>query len=632
MKKNFKYALLSAIALVGAVSFSACSSNEEVVDNPNYDSEKNAVKTQFTISLPQNLKSQTRQAYDVVQEGQAITDFRGMSDIVLIPFFNATDRTSRFGDQITLGAGNLLAPSASNDANSIPSGKLLTNSNAVLYKDVTIPVGTSGFLFYGKATGTDGFANGSLTPAGLAGETSGITFTPTPILTAEPVMTKGDALATYVSSIAAAKDASDASITWAGCADPSNASQSWYSAILGQLYTNFISMKAGGSSYVQAAVQDLYSSVYKNTDKVSLAITAAIKNAAYASDASTSGTLTFTDDISGYPANNNMPDGAAALSWSTATPAVASAVASSNFGHQVSSPATPMNIVNMSDIVYPASLYYFVDSSIKTSNSSRKDDYDGTNDWNTILATYTTGTEVSPATRSVAIVNPIQYGVGRLDVKVRKLDATAYYDKKGDVVQIPTGGFQLTGVLIGGQKAVDYKFNPITTTGAKEYTIYDNTINTAGASGSTVSANVTTTQDAGPNYTMALETAPNEKVYVALEFLNTSTEDFQGFDGIVKAGCKFYLIAQLDPSANVEGSVSGVTTTLNMVFKQDYKTTVTFTIGAGSADENGDGESDTPGGFANAYTTIPDLRTPQLELGFSVNLEWQPGIEFDVTL
>ena len=242
-------------------------------------------------------------------------------------------------------------------------------------------------------------------------------------------------------------------------------------------------------------------------------------------------------------------------------------------------------------------------------------------DWDDILDTYTTGTEVSYSTRSVAIEKPIQYGVGRLDVTVNKMNADNYYDRRGDVVAIPTGGFQLTGVLIGGQKAVDYKFEP---TGTDEYTIYDKTINTE----SSASAVVTTTADAGVNYTMALETAKNQKVYVALEFLNTG-DDFQGFDGIVKAGCKFYLIAQLDPAAT-DGSVTN-SHDVDQVFKQDYKTTVTFTIGAGTADGDGDGTSDTPGGLANAYTTIPDLRTPQLELGFSVNLEWKPGIEFTHT-
>ena len=131
-------------------------------------------------------------------------------------------------------------------------------------------------------------------------------------------------------------------------------------------------------------------------------------------------------------------------------------------------------------------------------------------------------------------------------------------------------------------------------------------------------------QDAGINYTLALETAANQSVYVALEFLNTSGTDFRGIDGIVKKNCKFYMVAKLDPSEGADYS-SG---TKDKVFMQDYKTIANFTIGAGSSDPSD--PSTPPGGFANAYTTIPDLRTPELELGFSVNLEWQSGLSFNV--
>ena len=624
MKKNFIYATLSAIALVGAMSLSACSTSEDVEDvNPTFDGE--AVKTQFTISLPFN-NANTRQTGDIVQEGAQngttidLNKFRGISDIVLIPFSNATDRTNRLGENVNLGKDKLLQPVTTNNVNSIPSGNLLASSNAVLYNDVTIPVGTSAFIFYGKALETDDkeFEEGRLTPAGLTGETAGITFTPTPILTTTPDITKGTALATYVSSIAAASSdngtpdntTDDIEYIWAKCANSSNENESWYNAGLGELYTEFTKMKAGASSYVQAAVQDLYKSIYKNTDVVSVAIRTAILNETYVTnktEALTSGTLTFAEGINGYPGNINMPEGAAALEWNAATPKVASAVANANFGDATN--LETMNLVKMKDIVYPAALYYYVDSKIQTSNTSQIGKYDGTNDWTTILGNYT-GASVSTATRSVAIKDPVQYAVGRLDVTVKKMDKTDYYDRNGEKIAIPAAGYQLTGVLIGGQKAVDYKF---TQTGTDEYTIYDKTINSA-------PNYVTASTDATTTYTMALETGATQSVYVALEFLNTG-DDFQGFDGVVKKNCKFYMIAKLDPSATT--GVNKPSEYAGGVFKQDYKTLAGFTFGAGS--------STTPGGFANAYTTVPDLRTPQLELGLSVNLEWKSGIEFDVT-
>ena len=662
MKKYYFYALTGAIALAGAVGLSACSSSEDASEpNPLFDGE--AVKTQFSLSLPWDNSATTRQGYGVVQEGAVIgttTDiskFRGMSNIVLIPYSNATDRANRLGANITLGENKILKPGdVSNSANTIPNGKLLEKSTAVLYNDVTIPVGTAGFLFYGEATAGEGgdFANGKLTAAGLDGESSAITFRPTPILgwsnptTFEinsPTTTIGEALATYVSSIAAASydtegTENDVEFIWAKCANTANSGQSWYNAGLGDMYKTFTSLKPGASSYVQAAVQELYTSILNNTDKVSQAIKAAILNATYASDAEETGTLTFTEAITGYPGNINMPEGAAALDWNYQPvseevetddlnkPKIATAVAGSNYGHTVEAPTTStMNVVDMTNIVYPASLYYFVDSPIKVSNTSRIDDYNGVNNWETILTKYTNGTAVSSATRSVAVTNAIQYAVGRLDVKVNKLDKAHYYDRKGMEVVLPGEGFQLTGVLIGGQKYVDYQFEQ---SGSDEFTIYDKTINTENASGiNNVSQKVTASLDAGPTYTLALQTAVEQNVFVALEFVN-SAEDFQGYDGVVKKGCKFYMIAQLNPTADVDEKVSGVDNTGKRVFKQDFKTIANFTFGAGSLDADGDGESDTPGGFAKAYTTIPDLRTPQLELGLSVDLEWQSGIQFDV--
>ena len=612
MKKNFFYATMSAIALTSAIGFTACSSDDAATDvNPTYDG--NSVKTQFSISFPENVVS-TRMSSATVQDAGTLASFRGMTNIVLIPYSSASDRTTRSGDNITLAANTMIQPTPSTEdpqnANSIPSGKLLENNNAVLFQDVTIPVGTSGFLFYGKATGEDGYANGYLTPSAFTGESSSISFSPKPIVTSV-TKTKGDALATYVTSIAQAKDATDATITWAACAKEANSGQAWYNTGLGQLYTNFTNLKAGASAYVQAVVQDLYSSIKNNTDKVSVAIKNAILNDDYASDAGT-GTLTFTDAISGYPGDNNfMPDGTAVLSW-TESEGKKTATA-------VTNGSTVNNVEDMAKIVYPASLYYFANSGINVSDASQQSEYTKTeNDtWGKVLAKYTNGTSVAVTTRSVAINDPIQYAVGRLDVSVAKLSESKYYDREGKEMTIPDNAFTLNGVLIGGQKSVDYKFEP---NGSTEYVIYDKTIN----GDNSASAVLNKTTAIGPTYTLALETAKNTSVYVALEFVNNSGTDFKGVDGIVKNGCKFYLVAKLDPSESADYS-SG---TKDKVFMQDYKTIANFTIGAGSSDPSD--PSTPPGGFANAYTTIPDLRTPELELGFSVNLEWQSGLSFNV--
>ena len=56
-------------------------------------------------------------------------------------------------------------------------------------------------------------------------------------------------------------------------------------------------------------------------------------------------------------------------------------------------------------------------------------------------------------------------------------------------------------------------------------------------------------------------------------------------------------------------TASEATETGGHVFKQDFTTTAKLTLKD----------------LKTAYNTIPDLRTPQLELGFSVDLTWQNG-------
>ena len=143
MKKYFSYALVGAIALTGAVGFSSCSSSsDEVVgNNPSYNSEQSSVKTQFTISFSKNVAS-TRQSEGIVQ-AKASTPFRGMDNIVLLPFGVAgAVNTDPIGSTLTkLGKAielkNIIYPSQFEDlTNSIPASTLTdeSNSNSVLYK------------------------------------------------------------------------------------------------------------------------------------------------------------------------------------------------------------------------------------------------------------------------------------------------------------------------------------------------------------------------------------------------------------------------------------------------------------------------------------------------------------------
>ena len=644
MKKNYVYALMSAVALAGAVSLSACSTSDDVVDvNPTFDGE--AVKTQFTISFPQNV-AKTRQTAGTVQQTEDIEDFRGMEEIVLYPFAATaaagatpdpiTIASTKLGNRITLS--KLVKPTSADVNNTIPayttSGTGLTeNNNSVLFNDVTIPIGTGSFLFYGKAidntTYTDKFYNGSLissiTSTSTTDEPENITFDLDPTYTATSASAVGVALATYLTSIARAQTTEDTPTLWSGCAEGTG---------LGDLYKNFITLKAGSSLTVQAAVQDLYSSVRNNTDLVSQAIVTAITNSIYVSS-TTGGELTFDSSLDGFPADVNLPDGAALLAYDKETRTFTQKTDGSEIFGTYEVPGSDPVITSSkitsayADYVYPASLYYYCNSGIGTAITSQADEYDDDNDtWGGILSNYTAAQQVKSNTRSVAILDPIQYAVGRLDMTVRGLVTTTdgakriMYDRNGEAYDA-AAGFEVTGVLIGGQKQVGFNFTPQGTT---EKTIYDN-ITKSQSTTLTVKPRTDnsdpTSNQSGVNYTLALETAASTDIYVAVEFLNKGG-DFQGADGVIPAGCKFYLVGKLTPSEGTQPTNPAPATTLNQVFKQDYKTIANFSIAQGTAN------TANTKGLAAAYNTVPDLRTPQLELGLSVDLTWQTGITFDV--
>lgn len=153
-----KYAYMGAIALVGAVGFTACSSEDDLTaqQNPTFDGE--SVKTQFAISIPAAGKTGTRLSQTVVQ-GQDQPDFRGMTNIRLVPFALESGKiegtTTTSIQPIALGA--------------IGNGDLQSNGSYKVYNDVDIPVGVNNFLFYGEAAEAEGstgsLINGALIPS-----------------------------------------------------------------------------------------------------------------------------------------------------------------------------------------------------------------------------------------------------------------------------------------------------------------------------------------------------------------------------------------------------------------------------------------------------------------------------------
>ncbi len=590
MKKMFKYASLSAIAFVGAVSFSACSSSDDVVENnPNYNPETNSVKTEFTISLP-NYVGTTRQTAAVAQVGDNPT-FRGMQNLVLIPYGAAVDNESTplFNKVFTLP----------NFGSSTDSNWDLATQKAKVYKNLDVPLGTKVFMFYGQAAieGTD-FANGKLVaPNSYAGAASTYNFALQPILPTYTFAsdTKGSAICTYLKDIRATTG-----IT---------------SSELQSLLTNF-KPTAASSASVLAAVQDLWDKVrtYSSTDPTGVSnIETSIKGSSNDKATITSDVVAFTDEnLTGYPANLNIPDGAVAIDWSTpATPAI-------------NGPSIGLSVTDLTRYVYPAALYYRANSTIGVSSTAEVSKTYSTSTWETIAGSdkYSWNGTVNAETRSVALHDQIQYAVGRFDLSI-KAAAAALNDNYGKSVTVPAAGFPVSAVIIGGQKNVKYDFTP---SGNVSYSIYDNVMN------GTVAAKVTSETAPDVNHTLVLETATTAKqVNVAVELTNNTGAAFKGKDGTVPAGGKFYLIGTLDLD-KTEEITQPTAGSRSKIFEQDYITKATFTINVGTA-HAGDGAKDTnTTGLGAAYNVVPDLTASQLEVAFSVDLSWTTGLTFNISI
>lgn len=595
--KQFAYLMVIAIISTGVVSCKGKNDPDNGQGNGGYAGE--TVKTQFLISIAENVAGSNRykmSSTDVQNAGDRAS-FRGMDNICLIPF-DADAYASRIGKNITLTA----IPAAA----AATEGKL-NDANSVFYTDVAIPLGTSNFLFYGKAidnnaevaltTDDDKHKFGIVTANNLydvSKEPAEISFDLNSVYTgATPA--KATALASYMTSIA----------NVSGWSTHANAS-------LVELYNTFTTAgdRSGSSFSVQRTVQDLYNTLERfqdtqvSPDAVVTAIMDAITDKATVSGAEQfKRTLELSSDLQDYPAENMLPDGAAVIAWTVGTP--------SSF--QVRNVAYgDMTIGELNKYTYPASLQYFAKSRIKTSVDSKKDFYDGSNNWTTILSKYENDdAKVVNSTKSVAIKDAINYGVGQLITTVKH--AASLKDQKNYDYTV-TNPLLWTGVLVGGQKQVNYEFCQ-TNTSANAYTIYDNALNEAtdvdGVKGVAISNTIST-----PNYTLVFSTKDNtdksDKVYIAIELKNTNA-DFFGKDGqLIPAGGRFYLVGEL----KVDAAYAGAAPANKNIFFKDYQTTVNMTITS----------------LANAYSTIPDLRSEGLELGFSVDLAWQPGIVFDIDL
>lgn len=605
MKKFNKFAYAGALLLAGTMSFTACSSDDEVEDiNPTYDGK--AVKTQFAFSVPMGAK--TSRQTEANTQAQTTPTFLGMQDIKLL---------TQTAADVTAGKVGVVIESLAD----LTNAEITTSSSKKIYNDVEIPVNTTNFLFYGQAKrGTTGtaaeisFAQGVLTPAfpAAGGNVSAINFALQSSLTSSSDLASAQtALAGILSGIALVTG-------WEGHAN----------AALSGLYTKFVTLKAGSGQAILNTMTELKRSLEGITASEATAVRDAII-------AKMNESFTFSGDnvasfktaaaaYATFPTDYNIPEGAVVLGYTE----------DSNTFSYVNNTIGVANKVNVSDICYPAALYYYVNTPLKATDNELKEaewpntpaawaSANGTNQWGGSGYVWTDA--VRPATRTIALTKNINYGVGRFDTQIKC--GAAFLDDNAvaiagltaaNSIPVPAEGFPVSAILVGGQPDnVASDMCPVkegaSTKDAFNQTIYDKY---AASEGIVAKYNVLSTA----THTLVLDVlttdATQRTINVAVELTNNSGYDFYGADGIVKAGSKFYLIAALDPTA-ASGSESGsFGTDTKRVFAQDYYTLAKFNIA----------------NLKGAYVTIPDLRSTKMSLGLSVDLEWKKGLVFDINL
>lgn len=494
--------------------------------------------------------------------------FSAMDQLVAIPFHTSGAEVTASDDPLI----NLVGADEDNLAKEYATDKY----NTYYVNTCHLMTGTDRMLVYGKAkpahddTSYDPKVHGQLSALPtIRKKTADIQFSLTSIRESTEADADAKALATYMTNIANTTG-------WSTTDDPT----------LKSYYLDFIRMGSEGAGLMSGAAANIKAFVAALRDLLtgSDALSTAIKTNIDANSTIASNT---------YPRSLGLPDGAAAIRWT---------------GSQFEVKTTTTQLDNINGInryTYPAELMFFVDSPIRTSAEEvSKATYQNTDKlWSAFLNDYYKGsTAVNTNTKAVAVENPIQYGVAKLDLTLTGMSTTLSDAKNEVVLDADMAHLPLTGVIIGGQHTVGFNMKPQgAQTDVDGRFIYETTVD---------ATNLAT--EGYKTSTLVLQSYDNEKVPVILEFKNNTGHAFTGKDGTVYPETRFYLIGMIDPADKKEEGKDYT----NRVFTQDYTTTMSMSVTS----------------LAKAYTCMPDLLAPRLEVGVQVVTKWIQATTTNVEL
>lgn len=484
-------------------------------------------------------------------------DFRGIQELYVIPFATESDTVVEPG-AVRLGSQNVVLGSVG-----INESGLVPNNNSHLISSAFIPTKMNRVLTYGRtpekvdiATKDSKHNYGVLIPEGLTNPSGSddISFH------LEPILATGE-YAEVEATVDSLLDKLNVAMTLM--------KESKYSSIVSIFDAVKRENQVLACSY--PSLDYLRNEIMGALIRIPFESVELVKEIGQVSTALSSFSTSLTAAGANFPYSYGIPEGAVGFWWN---------------GKKYVRLINSVNIalVNPTSYCYPPSLWYYANSSIKTSNedTAHKQYIESNENWEKILGYYNDGPEVTSFTQAVAIEDPLQYGVGMVEWKLTT--------PGGDAMNV-VDGCPLTGIIIGDQRDVDFRFLPSGQSQGRF--IYDNVV-----SGMKIGSTANSVQ------TLVLQTVDEAPVHFALEFKNTTGLTRRGQQGDILPWSKFYLAGVLDPSDGVRPQSS--TETFRSVFSRDHKTVIRVKVT----------------GLANAYNTVPDLRSPQLEIGVVAEMKW----------
>lgn len=383
----------------------------------------------------------------------------------------------------------------------------------------------------------------------------------------------------------------------------------------------------------------------------------------------------------GFPLNVGLPSGAAILA-STITPDKTDTGTGKvlrtpdTFAYTTDIPAYGMGDASfpIASYRYPPELMYYGNSAIRVSNAATVSYPSSITAWNTESqwTGWDTKASVKSDTRNVAMINNINYGTALMASTV-KFGGSVLKDNNHNLHPteedqewtVTKDGLLVTGIIVGGQAdkmGWDYIRRP-SNVGVDSPTgiAYDETnkvftgmVFDGNGFDKMIYDKVTTPYYVGsttePIYTMVWDnydaTKPADDqsdVYVGVELVNNTGMDLWGEMNLIRKGGTFYLLGKMDISTALAAArasdpnafkdiasinphycyppfnpATGETINAPRVFMQDFMTKANLVLNEDA--------------LKHAYVTVPDLRSSQVSLGVSIDMEWESGLSFEVDL